>query len=588
MKRLHFLIVSIIFCILVFGCSSNRVPSKSGISLLSIEQISKSAETETDEMMKFLGKTVTFESVEKANDKLKQQTKDLMDFVFDTAKGIGFTTRRAAGGLVGVLEYGQGKEVVGVLIHLDVVGVEDEKDWQYPPFSGEITEDYVWGRGTQDNKGALAGVLWGAKILIDNGLVFKRKLRIILGTKEEIDFSSLKKYFEKEDQPDYGIVPDGIFIVPGEKGLVDIRFVFPGEASADELWTQRDKVVYWEGGESINIVPQFSYAVIKSKEVKETRAELNTLINQVKMKLKNEESRPLHGEMKPYEARLRWSDYGSFVKKYPGKKIPKEGHLVLYSEGKAAHGSTPWLGRNAIVEVALVGVLMSRLQDNMYKRAFYFVAGKIGSGIDVSQLGIPNYQYDDTKDQLPRLPGYTCQAIFGTSENPDINFMSQALLSTTANLGTVGLENNDLVLAVNFRIGLNIDGVDQVIRCSRAAVENFEGTVVYNEDDTYNPINHLRNPLLELVKTSYKEVIKEHEPLVLVSPGSTYMKLVNNFIGFGPVDFLTKGAKDKPIDTNLFHSRDEKFSIKQLKINMKLYAYTLQQLLQADRSPTSK
>lgn len=39
------------------------------------------------------------------------------------------------------------------LNHIDVVDPGDEREWQYPPFSGEIAEGFVWGRGAYDNKG---------------------------------------------------------------------------------------------------------------------------------------------------------------------------------------------------------------------------------------------------------------------------------------------------------------------------------------------------------------------------------------------------------------------------------------------------
>lgn len=43
------------------------------------------------------------------------------------------------------------KEVVVLLSHVDVVDANPE-DWTYPPFSGEIVEDEVWGRGAIDAK----------------------------------------------------------------------------------------------------------------------------------------------------------------------------------------------------------------------------------------------------------------------------------------------------------------------------------------------------------------------------------------------------------------------------------------------------
>ncbi|QLE02300.1 M20/M25/M40 family metallo-hydrolase [Galbibacter sp. BG1] len=39
------------------------------------------------------------------------------------------------------------------LNHIDVVPAGDLDKWEYPPFSGEITDTEIWGRGSWDNKG---------------------------------------------------------------------------------------------------------------------------------------------------------------------------------------------------------------------------------------------------------------------------------------------------------------------------------------------------------------------------------------------------------------------------------------------------
>ena len=39
-----------------------------------------------------------------------------------------------------------------LMAHQDVVGIEDEKEWEHPPFSGAVVDGYIWGRGTLDVK----------------------------------------------------------------------------------------------------------------------------------------------------------------------------------------------------------------------------------------------------------------------------------------------------------------------------------------------------------------------------------------------------------------------------------------------------
>jgi putative selenium metabolism hydrolase len=40
--------------------------------------------------------------------------------------------------------------------HLDCVNTGDESKWPYPPYAGVIADDFIWGRGACDGKGALA------------------------------------------------------------------------------------------------------------------------------------------------------------------------------------------------------------------------------------------------------------------------------------------------------------------------------------------------------------------------------------------------------------------------------------------------
>src|SRR5690349_7188422 len=86
-----------------------------------LENIRAAAEASTPDMAAFLAETITYESVEPEGPTLLPETDALVDVVLARGRQMGFSARRAAGGLVGVLEYGSGSEVVGALVHLDVV-----------------------------------------------------------------------------------------------------------------------------------------------------------------------------------------------------------------------------------------------------------------------------------------------------------------------------------------------------------------------------------------------------------------------------------------------------------------------------------
>ncbi len=59
-----------------------------------------------------------------------------------------------------------------LLNHIDVVPPGDLDKWEYPPFSGEITDTEIWGRGAFDNKGTAIMQLFS---IIDIANRFKNK-----------------------------------------------------------------------------------------------------------------------------------------------------------------------------------------------------------------------------------------------------------------------------------------------------------------------------------------------------------------------------------------------------------------------------
>src|SRR5690349_21311626 len=51
-----------------------------------------------------------------------------------------------------------GDKPVVLMAHLDVVPVDESAPWQHPPFSADVVDGAVWGRGTLDDKGCVAAI----------------------------------------------------------------------------------------------------------------------------------------------------------------------------------------------------------------------------------------------------------------------------------------------------------------------------------------------------------------------------------------------------------------------------------------------
>ena len=69
--------------------------------------------------------------------------------------------------------------------HTDVVPVEDESKWRFPPFSATIADDRVFGRGSSDCKGLLTAQLMAMRLLKRNGIQLEDGLILASGADEE-------------------------------------------------------------------------------------------------------------------------------------------------------------------------------------------------------------------------------------------------------------------------------------------------------------------------------------------------------------------------------------------------------------------
>src|SRR5437879_406677 len=88
-----------------------------------------------------------------------------------------------------------------LMSHLDVVPVEPEF-WTHPPFSGDIADGYVWGRGTVDMKQWTAWHLTVFLALARSGVPLKRDV-VLLCTADEEDGSYKGIGWLAENKPDW-------------------------------------------------------------------------------------------------------------------------------------------------------------------------------------------------------------------------------------------------------------------------------------------------------------------------------------------------------------------------------------------------
>ena len=137
---------------------------------------------------------------------------------------------------------GEGERSLLFDSHTDVVNVTDEDRWEVPPFSGEIMEGFLWGRGSVDMKSAIAASIYAAAIAKNQGLLSGKTVFVSCTVDEETcDGVGLKHLLEEcHIRPDYGVIcePSANTISIGHKGKVQViikTYGVSAHGSAPEL-----------------------------------------------------------------------------------------------------------------------------------------------------------------------------------------------------------------------------------------------------------------------------------------------------------------------------------------------------------------
>lgn len=275
-------------------------------------------------------------------------------YMLDLGRSMGFSVKNVDN-YGGHIDFpGEEEGVIGIVCHVDVVPEGD--GWSKDPFGGEIEDGWIYGRGTQDDKGATIISLYAMYILKEMGFRPKKTIRLILGLDEETDWKGIEYYLEKEAPPDFGIVPDGDFpLVQCEKGL--FQFELQKEISVAASMDDRG-VCYLAslaGGVAANVVPGLAEAKISGD-----KNSLSEMAEALKRK--------------------------AHEKGYPLDVMEDEGDLTIRLIGETAHGATPEKGWNAISMLMdlISGVEFSNSQAG---ELIDFYQKRIGFDLDGSRIG---------------------------------------------------------------------------------------------------------------------------------------------------------------------------------------------------------
>lgn len=313
--------------------------------------INEKIEQNKNEMIEALSKLIQKKSVRSApegNMPFGKDIQDALDFFLALGASMGFTTKNVDN-YAGYVEFGSGDEILGILCHLDVVPEGD--NWTYPPFSGTITENKIYGRGAIDNKGPAIASLFAMKALKDSGYHPNKRIRLICGTNEESGSACMKHYIAHEEVPTLSFSPDADFpVIHGEMGIVFFEWT---ASFTDKVPDDGVQIYALEGGQAPNMVPDRAEALISgSQPIKH----ILDAFNETK------------------EASIEYEALANH-------------QIKLISHGISAHGSTPEKGKNAISQLITYLDLID-LQIGDAANFIRFLARKIGMDTTGEKLGI--------------------------------------------------------------------------------------------------------------------------------------------------------------------------------------------------------
>ncbi|EZH65230.1 hydrolase [Bacillaceae bacterium JMAK1] len=144
---------------------------------------------------------------------------------------------------------GDGDKIVMLDSHMDTVEVHEEDEWIVPPFSGELKEGRIYGRGSVDMKSSIVASLYAAKVAKDLKLLNGKTVYITCTVDEEFcDGENLNHLFNDfpQTKPDYMIIcePSDNKIVLGHRGKAQVRVRTFGTSAHGSAPEKGDNAVY--------------------------------------------------------------------------------------------------------------------------------------------------------------------------------------------------------------------------------------------------------------------------------------------------------------------------------------------------------
>ena len=413
-----------------------------------------------------------------ANNPFGKGVSAALKYIEEMAKRDGFIVNNYDNYLVEILTNDLEKNVT-IMAHTDIVPVGT--GWPQSPFELLEKDGTLYARGVADDKGPLMAAYYGLKALRDNNLLGNYQVRFLVGGNEERGSACMEHYFKtlKKKQPTFGFSPDSAYpLTYSEKGI--IGFVVKKDINLPQ-------VKYIKGGVASNSVIEKCEVLLKE--------DLNLI------------------------AYLNDQDVDYSY-------LAQGQEMLLTFNGLAAHGSVPWMGKNA----AMAAV---KYLGEYYKNAdlvkFYEL-------------------YNPTRGEGVNAAAH--------SDNMGTNSL---------NVGLFSLENGHLEATINFRHVETVTS-EQMINNIKEASKPFEIEIQGVSPLLFYPKD---SELITTLLRVYQEETGDLETQIIASGGGTYAKEADNVVAFG-MEYPGYDCK--------MHGVNECTEVRFLYESMAIYAHAIVEL----------
>jgi len=146
------------------------------------------------------------------------------------------------------------------MTHNDVVPIEDESKWDFPPFSGQIVDDKVYGRGSDDCKSITSSSAMAMILFNRAGVSLNGELCLLAAADEEsggnYGIQWLAENYSEKIRADWAVNEGGgmplktvdgqqAYLFPiGEKGRIEARFNLTGRSAHGARPWYADNAMY--------------------------------------------------------------------------------------------------------------------------------------------------------------------------------------------------------------------------------------------------------------------------------------------------------------------------------------------------------